>query len=102
MRKGARQSPEARGKCRAAKLGVPLTPERRAAISEGSRGNAHTHGHALGDKWSPTYRSWRAMLQRCLNPNGNRWHRYGGRGIQVCRRWRYSFENFLADVGERP
>jgi hypothetical protein len=27
---------------------------------------------------------------------------YGGRGISICQRWLDSFENFLADMGERP
>jgi hypothetical protein len=41
------------------------------------------------------------MHQRCNNPNNHAFDRYGGRGITVCDRWR-SFENFLADMGERP
>ena len=42
------------------------------------------------------------MRQRCSNPNGERWEYYGGRGIKVCERWQNSFENFLADMGEKP
>jgi hypothetical protein len=41
------------------------------------------------------------MIQRCCNPNSTHYSYYGGRGIAVCKRWR-SFENFLADMGERP
>lgn len=58
------------------------------------------HGHA-GKKPSPTYESWHAMMQRCLNPSNEGYHRYGGRGITVCESWR-DFQNFLADMGERP
>lgn len=49
-----------------------------------------------------TYRSWTAMIQRCENPNKDNYDIYGGRGISVCKRWRDSFDNFLADMGERP
>jgi hypothetical protein len=62
------------------------------------------HGHASADKrqQSGTYSSWQAMKQRCLNPNSTSYAYYGGRGITVSPRWVDSFENFLADMGERP
>jgi len=48
------------------------------------------------------YHSWSGMLQRCANPNNQKYSRYGGRGITVCERWRDSFEAFLADMGQPP
>lgn len=42
-----------------------------------------------------------AMLQRCSNPRKTGYKNYGGRGIAICERWR-DFENFFADMGERP
>lgn len=59
------------------------------------------HGHTNAGKMSPTYTSWLAMRQRCENPKNARYSRYGGRGIKVCAHWQ-SFDNFLADMGERP
>lgn len=47
------------------------------------------------------HRRWRSMIQRCRDPNNNRWKYYGGKGIKVCERW-LKFENFLADMGEAP
>ena len=41
------------------------------------------------------------MVVRCKNPKATGWKNYGGRGVAVCARWA-RFENFLADMGERP
>ena len=41
------------------------------------------------------------MVQRCTNPKNDHWQYYGGRGIKVCSQW-LVFDNFLADMGERP
>lgn len=51
---------------------------------------------------SPEYRAWTGMIQRCYNPNHDSFHRYGGRGIEVCARWRHSFTEFFAYIGKRP
>jgi hypothetical protein len=56
--------------------------------------------HGMGR--TPTYTSWRAMLERCTNPNSSRYANYGGRGIKVCPQWGASFTAFLEDMGERP
>jgi hypothetical protein len=42
------------------------------------------------------------MKQRCLNSKNKDYRYYGARGIKVCDRWRYSFKNFLADMGYKP
>jgi hypothetical protein len=55
------------------------------------------HGKAL----TPEYKVWAGLKDRCTNTNSNVYGRYGGRGIQVCESW-YAFENFMADMGERP
>lgn len=59
---------------------------------------ATTHGLSR----TPTYRIWKGIKRRCYNKNERCWKHYGGRGIEVCKRWRFSFLNFLADMGERP
>lgn len=54
-----------------------------------------------GQTYTKTYAAWKAMRQRCENPNRIGHKRYGGRGIKVCDRW-LVFENFLADMKEKP
>lgn len=49
-----------------------------------------------------TYQSWHAMLTRCYNKKQASYKKYGALVVTVCDRWRDSFENFFADMGERP
>lgn len=58
-----------------------------------------THGHCRNGRVSRTYMAWVNMKDRCEDPGDDRYHRYGGRGITYCNRWK-AFENFLADMGE--
>lgn len=49
-----------------------------------------------------THRSWQSMRHRCSDAaTGTNRTYYRERGVSVCARWA-SFENFLADMGERP
>lgn len=60
-----------------------------------------THGYCTNHKKRKAYSTWSSMNNRCSKTSrGNKY--YGMRGIIVCERWRDSFENFLADMGERP
>jgi hypothetical protein len=67
------------------------------AAYTGKRASAFKHGYA----GTPTYVTWCAMLGRCEDPRNASYPTYGARGITVCERW-HRFENFLADMGERP
>jgi hypothetical protein len=42
---------------------------------------------------TPSYKTWRRILNRCENPNGTSYHNYGGRGIKVCDEW-HDFNKF--------
>jgi len=57
-----------------------------------------SHGLAA----TPTYWSWQAAKARCYDKKSIHYAAYGGRGISMCDRWRDSFPNFLADMGQRP
>lgn len=57
--------------------------------------------HGMSGK-TPEHQAWAHMVRRCHTPTTRGYGHYGGRGIKVCDRWRYSFANFLADMGLRP
>lgn len=67
----------------------------------GKKYHSLKHGHGRIGERSPEYLSWSTMVQRCTNPLATAYHRYGGRGIQVCQAW-LNFENFFSDTGPRP
>ena len=73
------------------KYGNPATP-------------AKHHSGGIGVKKHSLYNAWCGMGSRTSNPNHTDYHRYGGRGIKVCDRWKGpdGFVNFVADMGERP
>jgi hypothetical protein len=62
---------------------------------------ATRHGHCRGGKTTSIYTRWKAIKQRCLNPNSPSDVHYGGRDVTLCHRW-LEFENFYADVGDPP
>lgn len=70
---------------------------KRGELSSLAHPNA-THGMSR----LPEYEAWFNMRARCQKPHHHAYAQYGGRGIQVCERWRDSFENFIADLGLRP
>lgn len=51
--------------------------------------------HNLRD--NPLYTVWAHIIQRCCNSNNIEYKNYGGRGINVCSKWR-SFINFYNDM----
>lgn len=50
----------------------------------------------------PLYMTWRGMVSRCCYPSDPSYRRYGGRGIEICERWRTSFQSFVDDMGPKP
>ena len=52
----------------------------------------------------PLYQTWNSMLKRCYQPGVRNYADYGGRGIEVCQRWRGpdGVQNFISDMGPKP
>lgn len=67
---------------------------------EGGAGEPVQESHGMSR--SPEYRAWKTMISRCHRATDPSYPYYGGRGIQVCHRWRSSFVAFYEDMGPRP
>lgn len=65
-----------------------------------SRSKKHGHYSKQGVYYRE-YSIWSAMWQRCENGNADNYVNYGGRGINVCDRWK-DFDAFISDMGGRP
>lgn len=48
------------------------------------------------------YNIWQSMKKRCLNKANKNYCNYGGRGINICKEWIESFNNFYNDMGNKP
>lgn len=72
-----------------------LTGESRSCGCE--RKNNLKHG-LVG---TPSYFSWKNMMNRCYRKNLPGYKNWGGRGISVCKRW-HSLISFVGDMGQRP
>lgn len=72
----------------------------RGRSSESMIGNKYRLKHGMHN--TPEYKAWRGMRTRCYNPNDAHYKNYGGRGIEVCEKWRIDFTTFYADMGPRP
>lgn len=64
------------------------------------QGNTYKQTHNMSN--STEYSSWTKLKLRCYSKNNPKYPLYGARGISVCERWKNSFENFLADMGQKP
>ncbi len=55
-------------------------------------------------KWieHPLYHTWNNMKARCYDKNSTNYNNWGGRGIKVCKKWKYDFEQFVLDMGDKP
>lgn len=84
----------ARGYC-----GTHYQRIRSGAIVETEASIRQYRRHGMFDH--PLYKLWQGMKNRCENKNSDSYKYYGARGITICERW-HSFDNFVADVGDRP
>lgn len=73
-----------------------------AAYAATGKHAALRHGDARAGREAPEWRTWHSIKRRCDPSAATIFPEYAGRGIEVCKAWRESYERFLLDVGRRP
>jgi hypothetical protein len=69
----------------------------------GEKNNFYKHGHTYSKgKITSEFLTWRSMISRCYKESDHSYKDYGGKGIDVCDKWRASVSNFIQDMGKRP
>lgn len=53
----------------------------------GDKNPNYKKGYCMNSKTSTFYNSWQNMKQRCLNKKHPKYHRYGGRGVEIHTEW---------------
>lgn len=71
-------------------------------LAAANRKRCTKHGQGSRNGRSSEYVTWKAMKNRCLNPNYVESRYYMQRGITICDEWRESFETFFKDMGPKP
>lgn len=66
------------------------------------RGYSILRRDASYGKKHPLHSTFTNMLTRCYNPNHPQFKYWGGKGVTVCARWFYSFDQFVEDMGPIP
>ena len=66
-------------------------------IKEWLKSYAHSRKQDNPKSHTRMYKIWEHMKTRCLSPNNDRYHSYGGRGITICDKW-LKFDGFHEDM----
>lgn len=48
-----------------------------------------------GQTGTPLFKTWMRMKARCYSPSHNSYKNYGGRGIEICPKWKDDFQSFV-------
>jgi hypothetical protein len=71
------------------------------SMSDSTQAKQAEHWQNFIRRKHPVWNRWRKMIHRCHNLKSGELS-YQERGIEVCQRWRDSFEAFIEDMGEPP